>query len=161
MANSEEIAEEIARVAKSHGLGIGVAESLTSGAIASALGAANEASEWFRGGVVAYASEVKFDLLGVTPGPVVSAECAEQMAIGSRRVLGADWTVAVTGTGGPGSEEGQPEGTVFFGVAGPDHTSVHHRILDGDPSEVVSDTVRLGLELLLSALRSGSATAPG
>ena len=56
------------------------AESLTSGAIASALGAAENASEWFRGGVVAYASGVKHDLLHVPPGPVVSAPAARAIS---------------------------------------------------------------------------------
>src|SRR5690606_25496880 len=115
MSDSSEHARKhaagIARLAMAKRLSIGAAESLTSGAIASALGEAEEASSWFRGAVVAYASQVKFDVLGVAPGPVVTAECGAQMARGARELLGADWAVAVTGAGGPGTEEGQPPGT--------------------------------------------------
>lgn len=59
-----------------------MAESLTSGSIAGRLGAAEAASDWFCGGVVAYASSVKYKVLGVDPGPVVTAPCARQMAQG-------------------------------------------------------------------------------
>lgn len=139
-------------MAMAKGLTIGAAESLTSGAIASALGEAEEASVWFRGAVVAYSPEVKFDVLGVARGPVVNAECAAQMARGARELLGADWSVAVTGAGGPGTEEGQPPGTVFIAVAGPDVVHVTHRLLHGDPADVVAETVERALELLLGEL---------
>lgn len=146
------LAARIAREATAKGLTVGAAESLTSGAISSTLGKATGASEWFRGGVVAYSTEVKFDVLGVRPGPVVCADCAEQMAHGARRVLGADWVVAVTGAGGPGTEEGQPPGTVFFAVAGPDHLQVVHRLLSGDAADVVTQTIEMSLVLLEQAL---------
>jgi nicotinamide-nucleotide amidase len=74
------------------------------------------ASKWFRGGVVSYASQVKFDVLGVPKGPVVSAEAAEAMAIGVRKLLGADYGLSVTGVAGPEEQEGQPAGTVFVGL---------------------------------------------
>jgi nicotinamide-nucleotide amidase len=109
----------IAAKATAAGLAVGTAESLTVGALAQALGAGDGAAEWFRGGVVAYASEVKFDVLGVQQGPVITALCAEQMAWGARRVLGADVAVAVTGVGGPDPEEGCPPGTVYVAVASP------------------------------------------
>ncbi len=67
------------------GLTFAVAESVTGGLIASRLVAVPGASRSFRGGVVSYASQTKFDLLGVPPGPVVTAECAEAMASGVRR----------------------------------------------------------------------------
>jgi nicotinamide-nucleotide amidase len=66
---------------------------------------------------VSYDSEVKFDVLGVPEGPVVSAEAAEAMATGARRVLGADVGLAVTGVAGPAEQDGQPVGTVFVGLA--------------------------------------------
>lgn len=142
----------IGREALAKGWTVGAAESLTSGAIASCLGEAGQATQWFRGAVVAYASEVKFDVLGVDPGPVVTAGAAEQMAAGTRRVLGADWAVAVTGAGGPGTEEGQPPGTVFFGVAGPDGVEVSHRLLAGDATAVVEETVDMALNFLARAI---------
>src|SRR3954454_17410031 len=101
-----EVAERIGSAALEKGLQVAVAESLTSGAIASQLGAAADSSVWFAGGVVAYAAETKFRVLNVDPGPVVNARCAVQMAKGCADLLGADVVVAVTGLGGPYPEEG-------------------------------------------------------
>jgi len=111
MDHHAEHVEAIASLARSHGFGIGVAESLTSGQVAADLGAGPQAASWFRGGLVAYASEVKFDVLGVRPGPVVSEECARQMAWGVASLLDADAVVATTGVGGPDPDEGEPPGT--------------------------------------------------
>ncbi len=96
---------------------LGLAESLTGGLIAARLVGVPGASDWFRGGVVSYASDVKFDVLGVERGPVVSARAARQMASGARHVLGADIGLSVTGVAGPDEQEGHPVGTVFVGLA--------------------------------------------
>jgi nicotinamide-nucleotide amidase len=56
-------------------------------------------------------------VLGVDEGPVVSATAAEQMAVGARRVLGADVGLAITGVAGPAEQDGMPVGTVFIGLA--------------------------------------------
>ena len=64
------------------GLTLGVAESLTGGLIASRLVNVPGASAWFRGGVVAYHEQVKFDVLDVPVGPVVSEAAAAAMAQG-------------------------------------------------------------------------------
>jgi nicotinamide-nucleotide amidase len=146
------IAERIAEVVREKGWQVAVAESLTSGNIACRLGAAPEASSWFSGGVVAYASEVKFKVLDVDPGPVVTARCAAQMARGVARLLGADFAVAVTGVGGPEPYEGQPAGTVFLAVSsGSDEEVAHHRF-DGEPPQVVELATVAALQRLLTAL---------
>ena len=93
------------------GLTLGLAESVTGGLIGARLTDAPGASAWFRGSIVSYASDVKFDVLGVPPGPVVSAEAAEAMAAGARRVLGADIGLSVTGVAGPAEQDGQQPGT--------------------------------------------------
>jgi nicotinamide-nucleotide amidase len=93
---------------------LAVAESLTGGMVASRLVAVPGASEWFRGGVVSYASEVKHEVLGVPEGPVVSEAAAIAMADGVRRLLGADVGLATTGVAGPTEMEGQPPGTVWL-----------------------------------------------
>lgn len=98
---------------------LAVAESYTGGLIASTLVAAPGASAWFRGAAVSYASEVKRDLLGLGPGPVVSAAAAAEMANAIRRLLGADVGLATTGVAGPDSQEGMPPGTAFAGAAFP------------------------------------------
>ncbi len=113
-------------------LTLGVAESVTGGLMASRLVNVPGASQWFRGAVVSYASEVKFELLGVPRGPVVSAAAAEAMAQGARQVLGSDVGLGVTGVAGPEEQDGQPAGTVFVGIAlGDEVTSVALR-LPGD-----------------------------
>jgi PncC family amidohydrolase len=69
-----------------------------------------------RGGVVAYASSVKFEVLGVRPGPVICEQAAREMAAGVANLMGADVGIATTGVGGPDEMEGQPVGTVWIGV---------------------------------------------
>lgn len=146
------IAAEVARRAQAAGITIAAAESLTSGAITNTLGAAPDASEWLRGGVVAYAEEVKRDVLGVTADDITSAQCARELAAGVARLLGADAAVSVTGVGGPEPDDGEPAGSVYAAVAvGGDIRDAHFQF-DGDPSEVVHATVRAALELLRDAL---------
>ena len=102
---------------RSRGLTLGVAESVTGGLIAGRLTNVPGSSSVFRGGIVSYASDVKFDVLGVNPGPVVSEEAAVQMAQGARRVLGASVALAVTGVAGPDEQDGRAVGTLCIGVA--------------------------------------------
>ncbi|HXQ59290.1 MAG TPA: competence/damage-inducible protein A [Acidimicrobiales bacterium] len=109
----------VAGLLKARRLSLGLAESLTGGLVASRLVAIPGASDWFRGSVVSYASDVKHDVLGVPAGPVVSADSARAMAEGARRVLGADVGLALTGVAGPDAQEGRPPGTVFVGLALP------------------------------------------
>ena len=99
------------------GMTVGVAESLTGGLVAARLAETEGASKWFRGSVVAYDSKVKFDLLDVPEGPVVSAEAAEAMARGACKALEADVGISVTGVAGPTTQDDQPVGTVFMAVA--------------------------------------------
>ncbi len=103
---------------------LGLAESMTGGMVAMRMTAVPGASAWFRGGVVSYASEVKFDLLGLASGPVVSEAGAAEMATGARTLLGADVGLSVTGVAGPHEQDGQPVGTVWLGcdLAGEVHT---------------------------------------
>lgn len=154
------IAEEVAERARAAGLTVGVAESLTSGAIANSLGAAPEASEWFRGGVVAYAESVKRRVLGVEAELVVSAQCASELATGVARLLDADAAVAVTGVGGPDSADGEPPGTVFAAVAVRGEVHGARFAFDGDPAHVVHQTVGAALELLRTALPPLSSSHP-
>lgn len=128
----------IAQRLLARGFTLGLAESLTGGLIASRLVNVAGASKWFRGGLVSYASDVKFDLLSVTPGPVVSGSAAEEMALGAMRLLKVDVALAVTGVAGPDEQDGQPAGTVFVGLAiGDDVSHVQLRV-PGDRARVRS-----------------------
>lgn len=146
----------IAAIGRVRGLRIAAAESLTAGRVSTLLGAGEGASDWYAGAVVAYHEDVKFNLLGVTPGPVVTDACARQMAQGVRRLLGADFAVAITGVGGPGPDEGCPAGTVHLAVADACGTSSLHAVLPGDPPDVVAHATSLALQELLRALRTPS-----
>jgi nicotinamide-nucleotide amidase len=152
--DAKELAEQVGRLAQARGARVAVAESLTSGTIANQLGAAPEASSWFVGGVVAYAADVKFKVLGVDPGPVVTARCAVQMAAGVAELLNADLAVAVTGVGGPDPDEGHPAGTVYLAVRAGSHEEIGHRHFDGDPAQVIEQSTVAALQMLLAALKS-------
>jgi nicotinamide-nucleotide amidase len=112
-------------------LTLGVAESLTGGLVGSRLAETEGASAWFRGSIVAYDSQVKFDLLGVPEGPVVSAEAARAMAEGACRALQASVGLGITGVAGPTTQDDQPVGTVFMAVALDGRTDVAERHMPG------------------------------
>ena len=150
----DHLVEKIAAYATERSLTVACAESLTGGAIASALARGNAADTWFAGGIVSYMSEVKFRVLGVSEGPVVTSACAQQMAEGVTTLLGADASVAVTGVGGPDEQEGQPPGTVFIATRVDGRTDVSHHHFTGDPGAVLDQTVTAAVAGLLQRLAS-------
>lgn len=152
MSDNEHV-ERIADLAAEQEVTIATSESLTCGNLAKTLGAGPSAADWFRGGIVAYQEPVKFDVLGVPEGPVVTAECAEQMAKGARSLLGADLVVSTTGVGGPDPSEGKPAGTVFLALATADGCTVRERKFDGEPDDVLRQTTAECLTLLEEHLR--------
>ena len=101
-----------------HGHTLAVAESVTGGLVTGRLTNVAGASRVLRGGVVSYASEVKFDVLGVSRGPVVSESAALEMARGVKAALGADVGLSLTGVAGPDEQDGMPVGTLFVGFVG-------------------------------------------
>ena len=164
MTTKKNLARQI-RV-KAHRLGktIGVAESLTGGWVASSIVAIPGSSSILRGGIVAYQSEVKHELLGVdvrllSELGAVNKEVASAMAEGAVRLFGADIAAATTGFAGPEQEsEGTNEaGTVFVGVAGSKSgTTVRHIALTGDRTAIRSKATNAALEAILEALETWS-----
>jgi nicotinamide-nucleotide amidase len=147
------IEDAVARVLATDGLTLGLAESLTGGLAASRLVNVPGASAWFRGSVVSYASEVKFDVLGVPKGPVVSEAAARAMADGARRVLGADVGLSITGVAGPTEQDGQPPGTVFVGLSRPGReTEAFGFSVPGDRARVRQYATIAALDLLRRSL---------
>ena len=144
---------------RDRGLSLAVAESLTGGLAGARLTAVPGASDVFRGAVVSYASAVKFDLLGVPEGPVVSRDAAKAMALGVRERLGADVGVATTGVAGPAEQEGHPPGTVFLGLAHRDQVEALRVRLPGDRRRVREYAVISALNLLRLRV-SGSPRSP-
>jgi nicotinamide-nucleotide amidase len=109
---------------RGRGLTLGLAESVTGGLVGGRLTNVPGSSSVFRGAVVSYASDVKFGVLGVEQGPVVSEEAAAQMARGAQRVLGCDVALALTGVAGPDEQDGRPVGTLCVAVVMPDGSAV-------------------------------------
>jgi len=147
----------IARAALDRGVRIAVAESLTCGALASALGCGEDSSEWLAGGVVAYQTRTKVDVLGLPPGTDPSSpECAVQLAAGVRDLLGADVAVSTTGVGGPGADGGHPAGTVYLGWDSGGARGHRHFLFSGEPAEVLDQTVAAALDVLSELLGGGA-----
>ena len=134
-------------------LTLGLAESLTGGLIGARLVNVPGSSRWFRGCIVAYDSVVKHSLLGVPPGPVVSAEAAERMAEGARAALGSDIGLGITGVAGPDEQDGQRPGTVFVGIALPDRAVFSQQLqLPGDRERVRQFSSISALDILRRSL---------
>jgi nicotinamide-nucleotide amidase len=153
MTEDIERVERIGELATKRQLRVVTSESLTSGMIATRLGAGPGAADWFAGAIVAYQEPVKFAVLGVAEGPVVTRACAEQMARGARTLLGAEVAVSCTGVGGPEPSEGKPPGTVFIAVADANGDVVVREMkIEGSVEEVLAETVSKCLVLLEESL---------
>ncbi|MFJ4224864.1 CinA family protein [Microbacterium sp. NPDC089695] len=152
------LASEAVAALVSRGWTLGVAESLTGGAVCAEIVAVPGASAVLWGGVVAYATPVKHSVLGVDAdllaehGPV-HARVALQMAEGVRGAVAvgrrADVGIATTGIAGPDSPDGQPVGTVHIAIVTPDGAvSESYRFL-GDRATIRARST----DAVLSALR--------
>ena len=134
----ESLPELVAYTFTKHYITLATAESCTGGALAAQLTALAGASEYYRGGVVAYCNEVKECALGVQHQTLqsysaVSEQTVGEMAMGVRSRLGADYGVATTGVAGPsGGTKDCPVGTVWIGIAGPDGQLVTKLLHFGD-----------------------------
>lgn len=133
---------------------VAVAESCTGGKIAQLLTSIPGSSAYFLGGVVCYHKDVKTQLVGVSPDTiirhsVVSAEVAEELALGVKKVIGSDYGVGVTGNAGPAKDDtDEAVGTVFIAIATPENV-VSQRFEMGQPREKVIERAAVkALEML-------------
>ena len=139
------------------GLTVAVAESLTGGLVVAELTTVAGSSAVVRGGVIAYATALKRELLGVDAallaevGPV-DATVAGQMAAGVAATLGASIGLSTTGVAGPDAQSGQPVGTVFVGLAVAGQITTHRLDLTGSRHQIRQATVDACLELLSEAV---------
>ncbi|MCY4163378.1 MAG: competence/damage-inducible protein A [bacterium] len=115
---------------------LALAESLTGGLIGARISAVAGASDVFRGGLVSYATDVKFDLLGVSPGPVVSEEAVTAMAYGAAKLFDAHCAIAVTGVAGPDPLENQQPGTVWMATLVQGTVEAHRAVLPFDRERI-------------------------
>jgi nicotinamide-nucleotide amidase len=145
-------------VLRRHGLTLAVAESLTGGLVSGRITAIPGASDVFRGAVVSYASEVKYELLEVSSGPVVNEPAAIEMAEGVQRLLGADVGLSLTGVAGPTEQDGVPVGTVCIGIALPTGSHATTVRLGSLREQVRQFAVINALDLLRRRLELSEAT---
>jgi inorganic pyrophosphatase len=135
---------------------IAVAESCTGGLLAAALAGAEGSGDCLRGGVTAYDAQVKFDLLEVSSGPVITTAAVAQMAGGVARLLHADIGLATSGVIGPTTEEGQPLGTLCLGLQLLGREPISHQLqLDqAEAATMRQDAVRRALGWALEQLQT-------
>ena len=124
MGREEELAHDAGKLLREKGFSLAVAESCTGGLLASLITDIPGSSDYFLGGVTAYANAIKERILGVeqevlaTQG-AVSREAALAMAAGVRKLLGADLALATTGIAGPdGGTTQKPVGLTYIALAG-------------------------------------------
>ncbi|MCW1147719.1 CinA family nicotinamide mononucleotide deamidase-related protein [Flavobacterium lacisediminis] len=135
-------------------LTISTAESCTGGKIASTLSAVSGASNYFKGSVVSYATQTKVDVLKISPllieeHSVVSAEVAQDMALGIQKLMQTDFAIATTGNAGPTKGNSDAElGTVFIGIATPNGVFVEEFNFGQPREKVIDRAVSKALELI-------------
>ena len=132
------MASIVGRLLRDAGQTLATAESCTGGLLGEMITETSGSSDYYLGGVVSYANEVKRLLLGVpaellAEHGAVSEPVAEAMATGVRRRLGSDWSLALTGIAGPtGGSDEKPVGLVYIALAGPAGAAVHRHVFPGD-----------------------------
>lgn len=139
------------------GLSVSVAESLTGGLLCAALTEAPGASAVIRGGVVAYATDLKSSMLGVSQELLASRgavdpDVALEMAAGVAHQLGSDIGLSTTGVAGPEPQDGKAVGTVFIACVWGTKRVVEELSLAGTRNEIRSLTVHAALRLLTSVI---------
>jgi nicotinamide-nucleotide amidase len=147
---------DLVHALSSRGLTVAVAESLTGGLVVADLVSVPGASAVVRGGIVAYATELKHNLLGVdaallAAGGPIQAAVAEQMAAGVRERLSADVGLATTGVAGPDPQDGHPPGEVWIAVASTAGIRSVRLELGGDRAAIRRETVEAVIELALES----------
>ncbi|MCI6671385.1 MAG: CinA family protein [Prevotella sp.] len=123
---SKVISRQIGDLLYASGLSLGTGESCTGGRISEAIIATPGASNYFKGGIVAYTDETKEKILNVSPETLslhtaVSEEVAREMARGVIETLGVDFAISATGVAGPGGGTATtPVGTIWIGYGSKD-----------------------------------------
>ena len=154
----EDLVAGVGAALRAAGRTLAVAESCTGGLLAKRLTDPAGASDFFLGGVVAYANEVKVAQLGVLPGTLdahgaVSEATAVEMARGARQRFGADAALAITGVAGPGGgSEEKPVGLVFIAAAVDEEIEARRYHFGGDRDEIRGRSAQAALALLWTML---------
>jgi len=152
-ARDESLEEAVLRLLREHGRTLACGESLTGGEVSERLTSVPGASDSFLGSAVAYVSEAKRSVLGVSreildvDGPVSEA-CVREMAAGARKVFGADVGLGITGVAGPDAHGGHEPGSVWVAI---DADDVHHArffLAPGDRDQIRRWASQAALDLV-------------
>jgi PncC family amidohydrolase len=149
-------------ILKARGLRLAVAESCTGGLLGHRLTNVPGSSDYFLGGIIAYAYEAKNRLLGVSQELLertgaVNREAVVQMARGARQALGADVAVSVSGIAGPGGGTPQkPVGLTWIGLSALDYEAAWSYVWQGDRLQNKEQSAEQALRLLVEYLQKGS-----
>lgn len=141
---------------------VGVAESCTGGLLGHTITNTPGSSDYFKGGIIAYANEVKQRLLNVDQAILeqhgaVSRETALSMAIGAQKILEVNLAAAITGIAGPdGGTDEKPVGTVWIAVADPQGAEARRFLFEGDRRSIKRQSARSAMGMLLEALEEPS-----
>ena len=152
---------EIGALLRARGLKLATAESCTGGLIADRITDVPGSSDYFLGGIVAYAYEAKVALLHVSWDTLkaygaVSRETVLEMARGARQVLGADVAISVSGIAGPGGGlPNKPVGTTWLGLSSENIEQADLKHFEGDRLEVKERAAEAALRILIEYLRAG------
>ena len=152
---TEPLPVRVGRALRALGRTLALAESCTGGLLGHWLTDIPGSSEYFLGGIVAYSYDAKERLLGVHHDTLyghgaVSRETAQEMALGARRALGADYGLAITGIAGPGGGlPDKPVGLTWLALSGRDLELAESRIWPGDRAAVKHQSAEAALMLLL------------
>jgi nicotinamide-nucleotide amidase len=144
----------VGKILKEQHKTIATAESCTGGKIAAVLTSIAGSSEYFRGSVVSYATDLKVNVLGVSQSlisaySVVSAEVASAMALNVKRIMKTDYAIATTGNAGPSKGDANAEiGTVFIALATPEDVIVEEFNFGQPREKVIDRAVIKSLEML-------------
>ena len=156
--DGKSLEETVSRLLRERGLTLAAAESCTGGLIAKRMTDPAGASQVFCGGVVSYTNEVKAAVLGVRQETLdrfgaVSAETAEEMAAGVRRITGSDLGVSVTGVAGPDRDDrGNEVGTVYIGLASAEGVAVRRLLLGGRRERIRNSAANHALDMVRRSL---------
>ena len=144
----------------SKGISIAVAESCTSGRIASSITAIAGASSFFKGGILAYNNDVKVNILGVSRLVIkekteVSSEVVEQMAQNVRKKFSVDFAVSTSGYAGPsGGDLLNPVGTIYIGISSKEKNISKRFFLKGDRENIINQSVISAVNFLLQEVKN-------
>ena len=151
--------QELHELCLANDITISVAESCTSGSIASSMSKLSGSSKYFKGGVIAYNNNIKMDILDVPEEIIVSygevsAEVVNLIANNVLTKFNSNFSIATTGFAGPaGVTEGNPIGTVFIAVSNIYSTTVRRFVFEGDRSKIIMMAVEGALSLLLEEIK--------